>query len=81
MIYIAICAFLTVPVLSVIYFISSAVSYNSALKKNKLVPDTVSAEELKSRKRSYTLSFILAAFTVGGMIAVIAMFFLGIAYM
>ena len=81
MIYLAICAFFTLPVLSVIYFIISTVSYSSALKKHKIIPDSVSTEELKSRKRSFTLSFILAAFMVAGTVSVIAMFYVGIAYM
>ena len=81
MMYLAICAFFTLPVLSVIYFIISTVSYSSALKKHKIIPDSVSTEELKSRKRSFTLSFILAAFMVAGTVSVIAMFYVGIAYM
>ncbi|MBR0348364.1 MAG: hypothetical protein IIX16_01845 [Clostridia bacterium] len=81
MIYLAICAFFTLPVLSVIYFIISTVSYSSALKKHKIIPDSVSTEELKSRKRRFTLSFILAAFMVAGTVSVIAMFYVGIAYM
>lgn len=81
MIYLAICAFLTVPVLSVIYFISSAVSYNSAKKKNRQNPDTVSEEEMKSRKRSLIISSCLAGFMVVALICVSAMFFVGIAYM
>ena len=81
MMYLAICAFFTLPVLSVIYFIISTVSYSSALKKHKIIPDSVSSEELKSRKRSFTLSFILAAFMVAGTVSVIAMFYVGIAYM
>ena len=37
--------------------------------------------DLKAKKRSFTLSFILAAFMVAGTVAVIAMFYVGIAYM
>ena len=81
MMYLAICAFFTLPVLSVIYFIKSTVSYSSALKKHKIIPDSVSSEELKAKKRSFTLSFILAAFMVAGTVSVIAMFYVGIAYM
>lgn len=81
MIYLAICAFFTLPVLSVIYFIKSTVRYSSALKKHKIIQDSVSTEELKARKRRFTLSFILAAFMVAGTVAVIAMFYIGIAYM
>ena len=53
MMYLAICAFFTLPVLSVIYFIISTVSYSSALKKHKIIPDSVSSEELKAKKRSF----------------------------
>ena len=81
MIYLVVCAFLTLPVVSVIYFIVSAVSYGSALKKRKHIPDSVSEEELKSRKRSFTLSFCLAAFMVASLIAIIVLFIEGIAYM
>ena len=81
MIYLAICAFFTLPVLSVVYFIISTVRYSSALKKYKIIPDSVSSEELKAKKRSFTLSFILAAFMVAGTVSVIAMFYVGIAYM
>lgn len=81
MAYLALCAFLTLPVLSVIYFISSAVIYNSGKKKNSKNPDTVSAEEMKSRKRSLIISSCLAGFMVVAMISVSAMFFMGIAYM
>ena len=49
MMYLAICAFFTLPVLSVIYFIISTVSYSSALKKHKIVPDSVGTEELKGQ--------------------------------
>lgn len=81
MVYLAICAFLTIPVLSVIYFITSAVSYSSGKKKNRQNPDAVSAEEMKSRKRSLIISSCLAGFIVTATIAVTAMFYIGIAYM
>lgn len=79
--YLALCAYLTLPVLSVIYFIFSAVRYNSAKKKNAANPDTVSAEEMKSRKRSLIISSCLAGFMVVALISISALFFMSIAYM
>ncbi|MBQ5592710.1 MAG: hypothetical protein IIU80_07160 [Clostridia bacterium] len=81
MFYLAICAFLTLPVVSVIYFITSTVSYSYALKNSRQSPDKYSAEELKSRKRSFIISFCLAAFMVVSAIAVAVLFYGGIAYM
>ncbi|MBO5420987.1 MAG: hypothetical protein J6A67_03480 [Clostridia bacterium] len=81
MMYLAICAFFTLPIVSVIYFIVSTVGYRSALKKNKQTPDTYSAEEMKSRKRNFIISTCLATFMVVSSVSIVALFYIGIAYM
>ncbi len=81
MAYLSVFAFLSVPVIAIIYFIISLVRYQSAKKKNKQLPDTYNKEEMKSRKRNLIISSCIAGILFAIIIAFVCLFFIGIAYM
>ncbi len=79
--YLSIFAFLSVPVIAIIYFIISLVRYQSAKKKNKQTPDTYNKEEIKTRKKHLIISSCVAGILFAIIIAFVCLFFIGIAYM
>lgn len=79
--YLSVFAFLSVPVIAIIYFIVSLVNYQSAKKKNKQTPDTYNKEEIKTRKKHLIISSCVAGILFAIIIAFVCLFFIGIAYM
>lgn len=79
--YLSVFAFLSVPVIAIIYFIISLVNYQSAKKKNKQIPDTYNKEDMKTRKKHLIISACVAGILFAIIIAFVCLFFIGIAYM
>jgi uncharacterized membrane protein len=81
MIYGIVAIFLAIPIISIVWCISSLVEYRKAKADNMHNPDTHTEEEIKSLKKNLIISAIVAFVLTGVVVGIIITFALGIVYM
>lgn len=69
------------PVVVVVFYVVCLVRFMSAKRKNRLVPDTFSADEMKKRKIMLIVASVLAGALVLFVLGLIALMFMAVAYM
>ena len=65
-----------IPAAAITFFVGSLISYFMAKSKNKQVPGTYSAEQMKTRKICLIVSAVIA-----GILAVVVLAFIGLLMM
>ena len=78
---ISVLIFLAVPAVVLVMFIASLYRYFSAKNKNKKIPGTFSDSELRSRRTSLIVSFVIIGVLTAVAVGLVLLSYLAIAYM
>lgn len=79
--YVVMCIFYGIPIAVFLFFVISLYRYLYARRKNRMEPDSFSAEEVQKRKSSLKLSAIMAGALVLVVIGLAVLLFMAIAFM
>ncbi|MBQ2767722.1 MAG: hypothetical protein IJF49_06560 [Clostridia bacterium] len=74
-------AFYGIPAAAILFFAVSLVRYCTAKKQNKRVPNSISAEELRSRRLMLIISSVIAGLLAAVVIAFTVLLFVAVAFM